>query len=116
MELVDFPATVYDLAGIEVEHWQFGCSVAPMFDARAAHRDAVFCEGGRLRANARRLNTRVALGETPALLADSAAVGRDGRASAQQGDHGRTEDFKYIRRLYGEDELQICARTCEPTI
>ena len=109
VELVDFPATVYDLAGIEVEHWQFGRSVAPMFeDARAAHRDAVFCEGGRLR------------GERQASEYQSVALGRDTglyspriRLQLEETDelpHSkatmcRTEDFKYIRRLYGEDEL-----------
>jgi arylsulfatase A-like enzyme len=49
VELVDFPATVYDLAGISPEYSHFGKSLRPLFAADDVIREAVFCEGGRLR-------------------------------------------------------------------
>ena len=108
-ELVDFPATVYEIAGIEAEHWHFGQSLLPaLSDADAGHRDAVFCEGGRLR------------GERQASEYESVALGGDTglyspriRLQLQESEpfpHSkatmcRTERFKYIRRLYEDDEL-----------
>lgn len=49
VELVDFPATVYDLAGISPDYTHFGKSLRPLFAADDILREAVFCEGGRLR-------------------------------------------------------------------
>ena len=49
VELVDLAATVYDLAGVDCGYWHFGRSLAPLLgNTEAPHRDAVFCEGGRL--------------------------------------------------------------------
>ncbi len=49
VELVDFPATVYDMTGIRPGYWHFGRSLVPVLAGRTdEHRDAVFCEGGRL--------------------------------------------------------------------
>jgi len=49
VELIDFPATVFSLAGIEPAHTQFGRSLLPVLAGKTdEHRDAVFCEGGRL--------------------------------------------------------------------
>jgi arylsulfatase A-like enzyme len=49
VELVDFPATVADLAGIDLGYSQFGRSLVPLMAGQTTtHRDAVFCEGGRL--------------------------------------------------------------------
>lgn len=48
VELVDFYATVMDYAGVEPEHDHFGRSLRPVLaDRGAAHREYVFCEGGR---------------------------------------------------------------------
>lgn len=108
-ELVDFPATVYEIAGIEPEHWHFGRSLLPaLIDADAEHRDVVFCEGGRLR------------GEQQASERESVSLGGDTglyapriRLQLQESEpfpHSkatmcRTASFKYIRRLYEDDEL-----------
>ncbi|MDD9986271.1 MAG: hypothetical protein OXQ31_08385 [Spirochaetaceae bacterium] len=50
VELVDVAATLYDLAGIDPGYPHFGRSLLPLAASEAtAHRDAVFCEGGRRR-------------------------------------------------------------------
>ncbi|HUW35608.1 MAG TPA: sulfatase-like hydrolase/transferase, partial [Planctomycetota bacterium] len=49
VELVDFPATVEAIAGIIPRHTHFGRSLLPVLAGETdSHRDAVFCEGGRL--------------------------------------------------------------------
>ena len=49
VERVDFPATVEGLTGITPQHTHFGRSLLPVISGETGvHRDAVFCEGGRL--------------------------------------------------------------------
>ena len=109
LELVDFPATVYDLAGVDCGYWHFGKSLeALLADPAAPHRDAVFCEGGRLH------------GETQASERESLAAGGDlglysPRIKQQvleqpQLPHTkaamcRTANLKYVRRAFETDEL-----------
>lgn len=110
VELVDVPATVYDLAGIEPGYAHFGRSVLPVVAGGAdQHRDAVFAEGGRL------------TGETQAMERESRDRQADPttslywpRISIQTSDekpwHGkaamcRTHDAKYVYRLYEAEEL-----------
>lgn len=110
VELVDFPATVFDLAGIEPGYWHFGKSLLPVLRGETdAHRDAIFSEGGRL------------LGETQAMERPSLERMEDPTTSLyyprirlQVTDEGawhtkaamcRTHDYKYIRRHYEKDEL-----------
>lgn len=48
VELIDFPATLYALTGIEPGYDHFGRSLLPLLAGETdVHRDAVFCEGGR---------------------------------------------------------------------
>ncbi|MCA9987559.1 MAG: sulfatase-like hydrolase/transferase [Anaerolineales bacterium] len=111
VELVDFSATVYELAGIEPGYDHFGRSLLPLIaGTTAAHRDAVFCEGGRRR------------GETQAMELDSLAgvppeefTGLYGpRLRLQVTDEApyhtkaamcRTQTHKYVQRLDEPDEL-----------
>lgn len=104
VELVDFSATVEALTGIEPGHTHFGRSLLPLLaDPAAQHRDAVFAEGGRI---AQETHTREA--EHLPLFAKFWP-----RLSLQAEDdvaHGkatmcRTQDYKYVRRLYEPDEL-----------
>ncbi len=105
VELIDFPATVEDLCGIEPGHTHFGRSLLPLLRGETdEHRDAVFCEGGRLK------------GETHCMERES---GDDPhglywpRIMLQRGDGPehtkatmcRTADHKYVQRLYESDEL-----------
>ncbi len=106
VELIDFPATVYDLAGIVPEYTHFGRSLTPLLRGETAeHRDAVFCEGGRLH------------GERQAMELESDQDSRglySPRLRLQATDeapyHGkatmcRTDRYKYVHRLYEPDEL-----------
>ncbi len=110
IELVDFSATIYDLAGIDPGYWSFGRSLLPVLAGETdEHRDAIFSEGGRLR------------GEEQAMELDSVKTMGDPSTSLYwprikhqiTDDHPwhtkatmcRTRDFKYIRRLYEQDEL-----------
>ena len=111
VELVDFPATVYDLAGIDPGYDHFGKSLLPHLSGDTdAHRDAVFCEGGRL------------YGERQAMELESASAnggtGSTGlyapRVRLQTTDDApyhtkaamcRTKTHKYVRRHYEQDEL-----------
>ena len=106
VELVDFPATVYELAGIEPGYSHFGKSLLPILTGDTDfHRDAAFSEGGRL------------YGERHAMEI-SANVNAQGlywpRVSMQVRDDGpyhtkaamcRMRDSKYVHRLYEQDEL-----------
>jgi arylsulfatase A-like enzyme len=107
-ELVDFSATVFELAGIDPGYTSFGRSLLPVLSGESdEHRDAVFCEGGRLR------------GERQAMeLESSDQLDPSGmywpRISLQTSDAGpwhtkaamcRTGAHKYVRRLYEPDEL-----------
>jgi arylsulfatase A-like enzyme len=107
VELVDLPATVLEVAGIAPEYSHFGRSVLPLIRGESeVHRDAVFCEGGRL------------VSESHCAELDSpGAHDLDNlywpRVSAQQENDGkhtkatmcRTADWKFVRRLDEEDEL-----------
>jgi arylsulfatase A-like enzyme len=108
VELVDFSETVYALAGISPNYSRFGKSLIPLLEGETEyHRDAVFCEGGRL------------YGERQAMELESESnLNPSGlywpRVGLQATDDGpyhskaimcRTKDFKYVRRLYEKDEL-----------
>ena len=107
-ELVDFSATVFELTGIEPGYTHFGRSLVPVLTGESdVHRDAVFCEGGRLS------------GERQAMeLESTEQLERSGmywpRISLQCSDEApwhtkaamcRTAEHKYVRRLYESDEL-----------
>jgi len=107
VELVDFPATVYDLAGIKPGYTHFGKSLLALLnDPGASHRDAVFCEGGRLRGERPGLE----LAHNPTLDPDDAYwprfyVQRNDYRADGKAVMCRTHDFKYVKRLYERDEL-----------
>jgi arylsulfatase A-like enzyme len=53
VELIDLPATVAALTGTALNHTHFGKSLLPLIAGRPdPHRDAVFCEGGRVHGEA----------------------------------------------------------------
>ncbi|MBA4388977.1 MAG: arylsulfatase, partial [Verrucomicrobia bacterium] len=106
VELVDFPATVHELAGIEPGYTHFGRSLLPVIAGKAAEiRDAVFCEGGRLE-NEPHCTER----ESSADLEPTGHYWPRVSLQQRQPEHTkavmcRTRDFKYVRRLYESDEL-----------
>ena len=109
MELVDFPATVYDLAGVDCGYWHFGRSLLPLLTGETdTHRNAVFTEGGRLRGEVQAseresMSSGSSLGlYSPRirLQVEESATLKHTKATAC-----RTQDFKYVRRAYELDEF-----------
>lgn len=107
VELIDFPATVEALLDLKPEHTHFGRSLLPLLAGETEeHRDAVFCEGGRVH------------GEVHCMEKDSVAQTeptglywpRVGLQQSEGPEHTkavmcRTKTHKYVRRLYESDEL-----------
>ncbi|MFW5985911.1 MAG: sulfatase-like hydrolase/transferase [Halanaerobiales bacterium] len=105
VELVDFPATVAELSGIDLGYTHFGQSLLPVIIGESdKHRDAVFSEGGRLQ------------GEEHCMELESGSDDPEGlywpRLTLQKKipEHSkavmvRTGQYKYVRRLYEKDEL-----------
>jgi len=110
IELIDFPATVYELTGIRPGYDHFGRSLLPMLTGgKKEHREAVFCEGGRRYGEEQAmekqsLRSDQAFNETPYWPRISLQITDDGPY------HGkaamcRTRRYKYVHRLYEQDEL-----------
>lgn len=110
VELIDFPATVYDLTGIEANYTHFGWSLIPLIAGdRDEHRDAVFCEGGRLFGEAQ-ASERESLAKFEVPHASPYWPRVSLQISDQEPWHTkaamcRTKTRKYVRRLYEKDEL-----------
>ena len=108
VELVDFYATVEDITGLTPTHTHFGKSLRHVLaGTETTHRDAVFCEGGRL--TEERHCSEAA--HYPSLLhKESEYYPRISLQASQGPEHTkatmiRTRDYKYVRRLYEKDEL-----------
>ncbi len=107
VELVDFPATVYALSGIEPAYTHFGRSLLPAIAGTAeTHRDAVFCEGGRLPGETHCMELQSLACERPEELLywpriryQTTDAGPEHRKATMV----RTACDKYVRR-YGEDD------------
>ena len=107
VELVDMRATVENLIDLVPDYTHFGKSLLPVIGGETfEHRDAVFCEGGRIH------------GETHAMELESSSHQssqglywpRVGLQSSEGPEHTkavmcRTQTHKYVRRLYEKDEL-----------
>ncbi|MCC7145103.1 MAG: sulfatase-like hydrolase/transferase [Phycisphaeraceae bacterium] len=107
VELIDFPATVEALTGTAFGYSHFGRSLLPlMADENQPHRDAVFCEGGRLQSE---LHCREP-DRDPDLRQEHAYYPRMKMQFSDGPEHTkatmcRTVDFKFVQRLYESDEL-----------
>jgi len=107
VELVDFPATVEALTAIEPQHTHFGRSLLPIIAGETdAHRDAVFCEGGRLHGERHCMELESASSQVPTGI----YWPRVNLQTSEGPEHSkavmcRTQKFKYVRRLYEQDEL-----------
>jgi arylsulfatase A-like enzyme len=108
VELVDFPATVFDLAGIDPGYDHFGKSLLPIMAGDTdTHRDAAFCEGGRRYGEAQAMEKE----STSHLVSTGLYWPRVGLQSVDSKPYHskaamcRTENFKYVKRLYEQDEL-----------
>lgn len=106
VELVDFPATVYALAGLEPGYTHFGRSLLPLLaDPGAPGRDAVFAEGGRLEGEEHCMEKESAEDQTPAGHYWPRVSLQRRLPEHTKAAMCRTRGFKYVRRLYESDEL-----------
>jgi arylsulfatase A-like enzyme len=107
VELIDFPATVEALTGIVPQHTHFGRSLLPLLAGETdVHRDAVFCEGGRLHGETHCMELESADSQAPTGL----YYPRVNLQTSEGPEHTkaamcRTGRWKYVRRLYEQDEL-----------
>jgi arylsulfatase A-like enzyme len=107
VELVDFRATVEALTGLAPGSTHFGRSLIPLIAGEnVEHRDAVFCEGGRLHGETHCMELESTTNHTPQGL----YWPRVGMQSSDGAEHTkavmcRTRTHKYVRRLYEKDEL-----------
>ena len=112
VELVDFSATVYDLTGINPGYDHFGKSLLPLLAGETdEHRDAAFCEGGRRKGEVQAMERQ----STSADVSQTARGLYYPRLKLQIEDYElpyhtkatmcRTKDYKYVHRLYEQDEL-----------
>jgi arylsulfatase A-like enzyme len=95
------------MCGLTPEHTHFGRSLLPVLAGDTdEHRDAVFCEGGRLHGETQCMELESLSSQDP--LAQYWP--RVGLQSSEGPEHTkavmcRTREFKYVRRLYEQDEL-----------
>ncbi len=108
VELVDFYATVEDITGMKPTHTHFGKSLRAVLSGVAPeHRDAVFCEGGRLKQELQCNESS----HYPSLIEEvNEYYPRISLQTSQGPEHTkatmiRNKDFKYVKRLYEKDEL-----------
>jgi len=107
VELVDFRATVEDLIDLTQDYTHFGRSLLPLIAGETdEHRDAVFCEGGRIHGETHCMEWESTSSQSPQGL----YWPRVGMQSSEGPEHTkavmcRTQTHKYVRRLYEKDEL-----------
>lgn len=107
VELIDIPATVEAICGIEPQHTHFGRSLLPLIAGETeTGRDAVFCEGGRLRdeVHASESDSLTELGTT-SLYWPRVVTQVEDAVAHTKAVMCRTSEFKYVHRLYETDEL-----------
>lgn len=102
VELVDLSATVADMTGVKLEYVTFGRSLLHLLNNEEEHRDAVFCEGGRIHGE----TWAMELGHGP----ESTYWPRLSTQASEGPEHTkavmcRMGQWKYVFRLYEDDEL-----------
>ncbi len=107
VELTDLIATVESLTGIEPHHTHFGRSLLPLLAGECVeHRDAVFCEGGRLHGETHCMELQSTSGQRPeGIYWPRLSLQREEGPCHTKAVMIRTREFKYVRRLYESDEL-----------
>lgn len=102
VELTDLSATIIELSGNQFDYTQFGKSLTHLLDKEEEHREFVTCEGGRIH------------GETQAMENIHTITFQGYPRLGTQCEEGpqhtkaymmRFRDFKYVKRLYEDDEL-----------
>lgn len=101
VELIDVQATIMDLLGIEPDHTHFGKSLRDVLNGKEEHRDVVFCEGGRLEGESHAMDA----GHTPDNDYWARTTEQEKMPQHTKAMMIRDHDYKYVYRLYEEDEF-----------
>lgn len=125
VELIDMTATVQHYAGITQDYTHFGRTLAPVIAGETdTHRDAVFCEGGRLHGEYH-CNESAPANEDPSMLYwPRGQMQRSEGSEHTKATMVRTRRYKYVRRFYETDELydlepdsgETCNRIHDPSL
>ena len=107
VELIDIPATIEEMVGITPNHTHFGKSLIPLIEGETnVHRDAVFCEGGRLHGETHCMEVNANThGPKPGLYWPRVSLQAEEGPEHTKAVMCRTKEFKYVKRLYEQDEL-----------
>jgi arylsulfatase A-like enzyme len=106
VELVDFPATVYDLIGLEPGYTHFGSSLLPLVAGSGhEHREAVFCEGGRLHGEIQAMEPMPEERVEDWLYYPRVHLQHSEGPEHTKAVMCRTKKYKYVYRLYEMHEL-----------
>ncbi|MCI8887308.1 MAG: sulfatase-like hydrolase/transferase [Hungatella sp.] len=102
VELLDLPATFADMAGFSLDYTQFGKSLLEAVAGAPDHKDAVFCEGGRIHGETQAME-RGHGPESPywPRLSTQCTEGPEHTKAAMI----RMGQYKYVMRLYEQDEF-----------
>lgn len=116
IELVDLAATVHEMAGIEADYTHFGQSLSPLIAGiKEEHREAVFCEGGRMHGEYHCNESAPANEDTSMLYWPRGEMQRSEGPEHTKATMIRTKDYKYVKRVYEEDELYDIKQDPEET-
>ncbi len=103
VELVDLNATVSEMTGVKLDYVQYGKSLLPLLAEEREHKDAVFCEGGRVHGDLPSMETGH---HNPAdIYWPRISVQQEEGPQHTKATMIRMGDLKYIQRLYERDEL-----------
>ncbi len=107
VELIDIPATVEAVCGIAPGHTHFGRSLLPILAGETEDgRDAVFCEGGRRADENQAKELESGGGQDPTMIYwPRLSIQISDDVAHTKAVMCRTADYKYVRRLYEQDEL-----------
>ncbi len=106
VELVDFPATVSALTGIALHYTHFGYSLLPIIAGKTDnHRDAVFCQGGRLHGEQHIIDSQDHSQQQQWHYWPRRSLQAREGPEHTKATMCRTERYKYVHRLYETDEL-----------
>lgn len=106
VELVDISATVEELAQLEKTYSHFGRSLLPVVSGGTdKHRDAVFCEGGRLHGELHCTEMESHQHQPDGLYSPRLILQQSEGPEHTKAVMCRTDRYKYVMRLYEKDEL-----------
>lgn len=106
VELIDVSATVEAITGVEPRHTHFGRSLLPLIAGETeTHRAAVFSEGGRLDGEMQAMGLASTSSGDPKGLYWPRVELQKRIPEHTKAAMCRTQEYKYVRRMYESDEL-----------